>query len=78
MADVTLPQLGETVTEGTITQWFKSVGDEEAHLLQIAGYPRGAKASKRIPVEPAKAGMGGLWIGMTDEEKKIRAPNNRL
>jgi pyruvate dehydrogenase E2 component (dihydrolipoamide acetyltransferase) len=27
MADVTLPQLGETVTEGTITQWFKKVGD---------------------------------------------------
>lgn len=27
MADVTLPQLGETVTEGTITQWFKAVGD---------------------------------------------------
>ncbi len=27
MTDVTLPQLGETVTEGTITQWFKSVGD---------------------------------------------------
>ncbi len=30
MADVTLPQLGETVTEGTITQWFKSVGDSVA------------------------------------------------
>src|SRR6188474_216852 len=27
MPDVTLPQLGETVTEGTITQWFKQVGD---------------------------------------------------
>lgn len=27
MADVVLPQLGETVTEGTITQWFKAVGD---------------------------------------------------
>ena len=27
MADVTLPQLGETVTEGTITRWFKNVGD---------------------------------------------------
>ena len=27
MADVTMPQLGETVTEGTITQWFKNVGD---------------------------------------------------
>src|SRR6187431_2698112 len=30
MADVTLPQLGETVTEGTITQWFKNVGDTVA------------------------------------------------
>ena len=27
MADITLPQLGETVTEGTITRWFKKVGD---------------------------------------------------
>jgi pyruvate dehydrogenase E2 component (dihydrolipoyllysine-residue acetyltransferase) len=25
--DVTMPQLGETVSEGTITQWLKSVGD---------------------------------------------------
>ena len=25
--DVTMPQLGETVTEGTITRWFKQVGD---------------------------------------------------
>ncbi len=30
MADVTMPQLGETVTEGTITQWFKNVGDSVA------------------------------------------------
>ena len=30
MAEVTLPQLGETVTEGTITQWFKKVGDSVA------------------------------------------------
>src|SRR4051812_48129508 len=28
MADVTMPQLGETVTEGTITKWFKQVGDQ--------------------------------------------------
>jgi pyruvate dehydrogenase E2 component (dihydrolipoamide acetyltransferase) len=27
MTDVTMPQLGETVTEGTITKWFKKVGD---------------------------------------------------
>jgi 2-oxoglutarate dehydrogenase E2 component (dihydrolipoamide succinyltransferase) len=30
MADVVLPQLGETVTEGTITRWFKRVGDNVA------------------------------------------------
>jgi pyruvate dehydrogenase E2 component (dihydrolipoamide acetyltransferase) len=28
MADITMPQLGETVTEGTITKWFKKIGDE--------------------------------------------------
>ncbi|MFY9481337.1 MAG: biotin/lipoyl-containing protein, partial [Ilumatobacteraceae bacterium] len=27
MAEITLPQLGETVTEGTIARWFKKVGD---------------------------------------------------
>ena len=30
MADVMLPQLGETVTEGTIIRWIKQVGDEVA------------------------------------------------
>ncbi|MDP6062008.1 MAG: dihydrolipoamide acetyltransferase family protein [Acidimicrobiales bacterium] len=30
MADVFLPQLGEAITEGTITQWFKRVGDHVA------------------------------------------------
>lgn len=30
MAEITLPQLGETVTEGTITRWFKKVGEQVA------------------------------------------------
>ena len=30
MAEVKLPQLGETVTEGTITKWFKKIGDAVA------------------------------------------------
>ena len=25
--DILMPQLGETVTEGKITNWYKSVGD---------------------------------------------------
>ena len=27
MANITMPQLGETITEGTIIRWFKQVGD---------------------------------------------------
>jgi 2-oxoglutarate dehydrogenase E2 component (dihydrolipoamide succinyltransferase) len=30
LVDVTLPSLGESVTEGIITQWFKKVGDHVA------------------------------------------------
>ncbi|HEX6236927.1 MAG TPA: dihydrolipoamide acetyltransferase family protein [Acidimicrobiales bacterium] len=30
MADIQMPQLGETVTEGTITKWFKQVGEQIA------------------------------------------------
>ena len=30
MSDVTLPALGESVTEGTVTRWLKSVGDTVA------------------------------------------------
>jgi 2-oxoglutarate dehydrogenase E2 component (dihydrolipoamide succinyltransferase) len=35
MADITMPQLGETVTEGTIIKWLKQVGDkvEEDEVL---------------------------------------------
>jgi hypothetical protein len=34
--------------------WFKSVGKQEAVLLQMSGYPKGAKAKKRIACEPPK------------------------
>ena len=30
MEQVTMPQLGETVTEGTIIRWLKQVGDASA------------------------------------------------
>ena len=35
MPDITMPQLGETVTEGTITKWMKKVGDrvEEDEII---------------------------------------------
>ncbi|HUQ63302.1 MAG TPA: dihydrolipoamide acetyltransferase family protein [Acidimicrobiales bacterium] len=39
MADVTMPQLGETVTEGTIIKWLKAVGDpvaEDEALFEVS------------------------------------------
>ena len=33
MSDITLPMIGESVTEGTITRWFKQVG--ELSLIHI-------------------------------------------
>ena len=27
MTDVVMPQLGETVADGTVAKWFKAVGD---------------------------------------------------
>ncbi|MEX3516287.1 2-oxoglutarate dehydrogenase, E2 component, dihydrolipoamide succinyltransferase [Corynebacterium camporealensis] len=38
-SDVEMPELGESVTEGTITQWLKSVGDEvevDEPLLEVS------------------------------------------
>ena len=39
MSEVRMPQLGETVMEGTITQWFKQVGDvvvEDEPLFEVS------------------------------------------
>jgi len=39
MSDITLPLLGESVTEGTITRWFKQVGDtvaEDEALFEVS------------------------------------------
>jgi quercetin dioxygenase-like cupin family protein len=58
--------------------WFGSIGDEEAWLLQIAGYPKGAEMSKRIPLAPARADAAGVWFGLTDREQDVRQRNNKL
>jgi 2-oxoglutarate dehydrogenase E2 component (dihydrolipoamide succinyltransferase) len=39
LAEITMPQLGETVTEGTITKWYKRVGDavaEDEVLFEVS------------------------------------------
>jgi 2-oxoglutarate dehydrogenase E2 component (dihydrolipoamide succinyltransferase) len=39
LADITMPQLGETVTEGTVTRWLKQVGEpvaEDEVLFEVS------------------------------------------
>jgi pyruvate dehydrogenase E2 component (dihydrolipoamide acetyltransferase) len=39
MSDIVMPQLGESVTEGTITRWFKAVGEavsEDEPLFEVS------------------------------------------
>jgi pyruvate dehydrogenase E2 component (dihydrolipoamide acetyltransferase) len=51
MADVTMPQLGETVAEGTVTKWFKAVGD-----IVVRGEPLFEVSTDKVDTEiPAQA-----------------------
>jgi mannose-6-phosphate isomerase-like protein (cupin superfamily) len=50
--------------------WFESIGSEEAHLLQIAGFPKGVNAFKRIAIDPAKQGDGGEGVWFDSESGK--------
>ena len=55
--------------------WFESVGKEEAHLLQVAGFPKGVEAFKRIAVEPPKHEDGGegLWYDRATGKTRTEA-----
>src|SRR5512144_1104223 len=61
MADVTMPQLGETVTEGTITKWFKQVGDqvkEDEVLFEVST----DKVDSEVP-SPAGGYVAEIRVG---------------
>ena len=52
--DVTMPQLGETVTEGTITKWFKQVGEKvRSRRAAVRGVDRQGRLRGAGAVEPA-------------------------
>jgi quercetin dioxygenase-like cupin family protein len=48
--------------------WFEVEGDEEAWLLQIAGFPKGKAMAKRIGIDPTFKGvLGGLKVDMANK-----------
>ena len=68
--DVTMPALGESVTEGTITRWLKSVGDqvdEGEALLEVST----DKVDTEIP-SPATGTLTAIVVGQ-DETAAVGA-----
>lgn len=51
--------------------WFECFGDEEVWLMQIAGYPKGKAASKRITLDPVKAAtLGSIKVDFSGKGSK--------
>jgi pyruvate dehydrogenase E2 component (dihydrolipoamide acetyltransferase) len=64
--DVTLPALGESVTEGTVTQWLKSVGDSVAvdeALLEVS--------TDKVDTEVPSPVAGTLLEIKVDEDETV-------
>lgn len=63
--DVTMPQLGETVTEGTITRWMKKVGDSVA-LDEILFEVSTDKVDSEVP-SPAAGVLSEIVVNEGEE-----------
>ena len=88
MVDVTLPSLGESVTEGIITRWFKRVGDAVARdepLLEVST----DKVDSELPspaagvlvqiiAEEGDTVETGSRVGVIDESATAAAPSAQV
>jgi pyruvate dehydrogenase E2 component (dihydrolipoamide acetyltransferase) len=62
MANVTMPQLGETVADGTVTKWFKKVGD-----TVTKGEPLFEVSTDKVDTEIPAPANGVLTAILVDE-----------
>ena len=62
MANVTMPQLGETVADGTVTKWFKKVGD-----AVTKGEPLFEVSTDKVDTEIPAPANGVLTAILVDE-----------
>src|SRR5213592_2436173 len=66
--EVKLPELGESVTEGTVTRWLKQVGDEVAadeSLLEVS--------TDKVDTEIPSPAAGTLLEIKVDEDETVDA-----
>jgi pyruvate dehydrogenase E2 component (dihydrolipoamide acetyltransferase) len=62
MANVTMPQLGETVADGTVTKWFKKIGD-----TVVKGEPLFEVSTDKVDTEIPAPANGVLNAILVDE-----------
>ncbi|MGD0851797.1 MAG: 2-oxo acid dehydrogenase subunit E2 [Acidimicrobiales bacterium] len=62
MANVTMPQLGETVADGTVTKWFKKIGD-----TVVKGEPLFEVSTDKVDTEIPSPTSGVLTTILVDE-----------
>jgi pyruvate dehydrogenase E2 component (dihydrolipoamide acetyltransferase) len=62
MANVTMPQLGETVADGTVTKWFKKIGD-----TVVKGEPLFEVSTDKVDTEIPSPTNGVLTAILVDE-----------
>lgn len=87
MADVTLPSLGESVTEGIVTRWMKAVGDpveRDEALYEIStdkvdsempSPASGVLAEIRVP-EGDTAAVGAVLAVISEDGSAVPAPRS--
>ena len=85
MGEIVMPQLGESVTEGTITKWFKQVGDhvtEDETLFEVStdkvdsevpSPATGYVSEIRVP-EGETVDVGTVLVVLSDEAGGAGAP----
>jgi pyruvate dehydrogenase E2 component (dihydrolipoamide acetyltransferase) len=85
LPDITMPQLGETVTEGTIIRWLKKVGDEVAYdepLFEVSTdkvdsevpSPASGHLAEILVAEGATVDVGTKLAVVTDEAPSGAVP----
>ena len=85
MADILLPQLGETVTEGTITRWFFGVGETvpaDAPLYEVSTEkvdsevpsPLGGVLVEIIAPEGATVAVGAILCRIETDDSSSGSP----
>ena len=73
LIDIVMPQLGESIAEGTIARWLKAVGDtvaEDEPLLEVST----DKVDAEIPSVKAGRIAEIRGVGVFDEGKRHFGP----